>query len=62
VATQGLLSHWITPMMTFWAKAGPLPTSATSTTTMATTIATFVRTSSSFPLEKGMVSALGSPL
>jgi hypothetical protein len=49
-------------MMTFWAKAGPLPTSATSTTTMATTIATFVRTSSSFPLEKGMVSALGSPL
>jgi len=45
-------------MMTFWAKAGPLPTSATSTTT----IATFVRTSSSFPLEKGMVSALGSPL
>ena len=43
MATQGLLSHWITPPMIFWAKAGPLPTSATSTTAaMATIIAIFL--------------------
>src|SRR5215211_2798284 len=49
--------HWITPPIT-WAKAVPLPTNATSTTTMAIIIAILVRTSSSLALEKGIVSAL----
>src|SRR5215218_1530381 len=41
VALQGFSSHWITPQI-FWAKAGLLPTSATSTTAaMATIIAIF---------------------
>src|SRR5215211_9316411 len=39
VALQGSLSHWITPHI-FWAKAGLLPTSATSTTIAAAAMAT----------------------
>jgi hypothetical protein len=48
-----VLWHWITPPIV-WAKAVPLPKSAASTT-MAIIIATFVRTSYCFPLEKGSV-------